>query len=305
MKSALEQSIKAKLKTSAKERGTAFSELWRNLILERFLSRLSQSSYRELFVLKGGTLLAKYLPLGRETQDLDFFIQNLSNTQRSLEKALRDICKIDVNDSFVFEMAKVKVLEHVHMAYTGAEISLLAKFGATQTTIRMDLSFGDLVEAIDYSLDLIATTKAPIFESKISLYCYPKEFIFAEKLETVVFRREINTRMKDFHDLYTLISLGDLDELRVVKAIQLVFNHRKTSLLGLPIVFDKDALNLLEKAWGLYHRKLKNIKNSLALPVSIGSLIESINQWLQLKTGLRHSDDIGQYLETLEAITEK
>jgi hypothetical protein len=172
------------------------------------------------------------------------------------------------------------------MAYTGAQISLLATFGATKTTIRMDLGFGDVVEAIDYPMDLTTTTKGPLFESKISLRCYPKEFIFAEKLESAVFRREANTRMKDFHDLYSLISLGNLNEAHTEKAVQLVFNHRKTSLQGLPITFDKNALAHLEKAWSLYHRRLKTTKNSLILPVSIEDLIESINQWLNLKTAL-------------------
>lgn len=286
MKSAIEQSIKEKIKVLAKEHETSFAELWRNLILERFLSRLSQSSYRDRFVLKGGTLLAKYLPLGRETKDLDFFIQQLSNTEKSLEKVFQAVCSIDVEDSFVFEMVKIDVLEHVHMAYTGAQISFLAKFGATKTTIRMDLGFGDIVEAIDYPMNLMASTKGPLFESKISLRCYPKEFIFAEKLETLVFRREANTRMKDFHDLYSLISLGNLNEAYTEKAVQLVFNHRKTSLENLPIIFDENAMIQLQEAWGLYHRRLKTTKNSIILPVSIEDLIESINQWLNLKTAL-------------------
>ncbi len=83
MKSAIEQSIKEKIKALAKEREATFSELWRNLILERFLTRLACSSYKEKFILKGGTLLAKYIHIGRETQDLDFFIQKLSNTEQS------------------------------------------------------------------------------------------------------------------------------------------------------------------------------------------------------------------------------
>ncbi len=291
MKSPIEQSIKEKLKLLAKERETSFAQLWRNLILERFLTRLSQSSYRDKFVLKGGTLLAKYLPLGRETKDLDFFIQKLSNTESSLEKVLRAICDIDASDSFAFEMVKVDVLEHIHLAYTGAQISLLAKFGATQTRIRIDLGFGDMVEAIDYSIDLTATTKGPLFESKISLRCYPKEFIFAEKLETAVFRGEGNTRMKDFHDLHSLISLGNLSEALTEKAIQLVFNHRKTSLKGLPIAFDANVLKQLEKGWGLYCRRLKTTKNFLILPGSIEGLIESVNLWLNQKTALCKGND--------------
>lgn len=87
MKSAIEQAIKEKIKVLARERETTFAELWRNLILERFLTRLARSSFRTTFVLKGGNLLAKYLPLGRETQDLDFFIQQLSNTEGMLHKS--------------------------------------------------------------------------------------------------------------------------------------------------------------------------------------------------------------------------
>lgn len=286
MKSSIEQSIKEKIKVLAKEREASFAELWRNLILERFLTRLSHSSYRNQFVLKGGALLAKYLPLGRETKDLDFFIQKISNTQQSLEEVLRAVCKIDINDSFAFELVKVDVLEHVHMAYTGAQISLLAKFGATKTIVRMDLGFGDIVEAIDYPMDLMATMKGPLFESRISLRCYPKEFIFAEKLETVVFRGEGNTRMKDFHDLYSLISLGNMNETDTEKAIQLVFNHRRTSLQTLPIIFDVNEIEQLEKGWSSYHRRLKTTKNTLPLPISIEDLIESINRWLNLKTAL-------------------
>jgi predicted nucleotidyltransferase component of viral defense system len=284
MKSAIEQSIKEKIKALAKERETSFVQLWRNLILERFLTRLAQSPYKDKFVLKGGTLLAKYLPLGRETQDLDFFIQQLSNTEQSLKSVLQTVCDIDIHDSFVFEVTKVNVLEHVHLAYTGAEISILAKFGATRTTIRMDLGFGDLVVPIDYPMDLTSTSKGPLFESKIFLRCYPKEFIFAEKLETVVFRGEINTRMKDFHDLYSLICLGNLNGSRTEKAIQLVFHHRKTSLKKLPITFDRTALERLGKCWNMYRRKLKTTKTSLPLPESIENLIAAINRWLSEKT---------------------
>jgi len=286
MKTAIEQSVKEKIKVLAKERETSFAELWRNLILERFLARLSRSPYRDRFVLKGGVLLAKYLPIGRETKDLDFFIQHLSNAQQSLEKVLQAICRVSVDDSFVFELAKIEVLEHVHMAYPGAEISLLAKFGATQTVIRMDLGFGDVVEPVDYPIDLMATAKGPLFEQKISLRCYPKEFIFAEKLETIVFRGGENTRMKDFHDLYTLVSLGNLGEHHTQKAIELVFKHRKTSLKGLPVKFDSGALEQLQNGWDVYQKRLKTTKNSLALPQSVGEIVKVVNQWLEQNTAL-------------------
>jgi predicted nucleotidyltransferase component of viral defense system len=284
MKSAIEQSIKEKIKALAKEREATFAELWRNLILERFLIRLARSPYKEKFVLKGGTLLAKYIHIGRETQDLDFFIQKLSNTEQSLRVVLQAICDIDANDSFAFEVTKIKVLDHSQLAYTGAEITLRALFGATKTVMRMDLGFGDRVEPIEYPMDLIATSRGPLFESRISLHCYPKEFIFAEKLETVVFRGGGNTRMKDFHDLYSLIHLGDLDSSTIEKAIQMVFPHRKTPLKKLPIVFGKAAFETLEKNWNSYRRKIKSREDTLKLPESIEDVISVLNKWLEKNT---------------------
>jgi predicted nucleotidyltransferase component of viral defense system len=281
MKSAIEQSIKEKIKALAREQEATFAELWRNLILERFLTRLASSPYKEKFILKGGTLLAKYIHLGRETQDLDFFIQKLSNTEQSLRTVLQAICDIDPNDSFAFEVTKIKILDHSQLAYTGAEITLQALFGATKTVVRMDLGFGDCVEPIEYPIDLTSTSKGPLFESKISLRCYPKEFIFAEKLETVVFRGGGNTRMKDFHDLYSLVRLGVLDSSLAKKAVELVFHHRKTSLKKLPVAFGKDAFETLERNWTSYSRKIKVKQDTLKLPESIEDVISVLNQWME------------------------
>jgi predicted nucleotidyltransferase component of viral defense system len=280
MKSALEQSIKEKIKALAKERESTFAELWRNLILERFLTRLAKSSYKEKFILKGGSLLAKYIHLGRETQDLDFFIQKLSNTEEALKKVLEAICSVEIKDSFSFHLVKISLLDRSQLTYTGAEITLQARFGATTTTMRMDLGFSDYVDPIEHLIELTSTPKGPLFESTISLSCYPKEFIFAEKLETIVFRGESNTRMKDFHDLYSLVHLSVLDRLQTKKAIELVFKHRKTSLKKLPASFEKEALKMMEKNWSSYRKKITPKKGALQLPESIEEIILVLNQWL-------------------------
>lgn len=194
---------------------------------------------------------------------------------------MQAICEVDSQDSFSFEVAKIKILDHSQLAYTGAEITLQALFGATKTVIRMDLGFGDRVDPIEHPIDLIATSKGPLFESKISLHCYPKEFIFAEKLETIVFRGGGNTRMKDFHDLYSLVRLDVLDGSLAKKTVQLVFHHRKTSLKKLPVAFGKDAFEALEKSWTSYLRKIKAKKGALKLPESIEDVISVLNEWLE------------------------
>lgn len=94
MNRALKQSMKERLKVVAKERDLTFEEVWHNLVLERFLVRLCQSKYNGNFILKGGTLLARYIPIGRETKDLDFLVERLKNSEEFLGKAFDDICHI-------------------------------------------------------------------------------------------------------------------------------------------------------------------------------------------------------------------
>lgn len=287
MNKALKQSIKERLRALAKERNLTFAEIWHNLILERFLARLCQSKYQTNFILKGGSLLARYIPIGRETKDLDFLVQKLANTEEFLSDAFDHICSIQLDDGFVFEKVKIGKLTHPHMNYTGIEVLLLAKLGGPQTHIQIDLGFGDIVESIDYPMDLTSTSKGPLFESTIHVRSYPKEFIFAEKLETVIYRGMGNTRMKDFHDLYSLIVLeGCLNPSYTDQVVAMVFTHRQTSTENLPLKFDSDFIDILQPLWRDYRRDLSSSQASITLPESIQEVISSINSWLTQNTNL-------------------
>ena len=133
--------------------------------------------------------------LERETKDLDFLVKQLKNSEEFLGKAFDDICRINLSDGF-------GKLPHPHVDYTGIEVLLLAKLGSPQSYIQIDLGFGDIVEPISHLLNLTDTSKGPLFESQIQVRSYPKEFIFAEKLETVVHRGIGNSRMKIFTILF-------------------------------------------------------------------------------------------------------
>lgn len=286
MNKSLKQSLKERLKVVAKERNLTFEEVWHNLVLERFLARLCQSKYRTNFILKGGTLLARYIPIGRETKDLDFLVERIKNSEEFLEKAFDDICRINLLDGFEFEKIKIGKLPHPHMDYTGIEVLLLAKLGSPQSYIQIDLGFGDIVEPISHSLNLTATSQGPLFESHIQVRSYPKEFIFAEKLETVVHRGIGNSRMKDFHDLISLISLeGCLDKSYTDKVVKAVFLHRQTPLEALPIQFDTEVAELLHSAWQNYYEKTFSSEKE-KIPNAIKDVIELINNWLKANTSI-------------------
>lgn len=283
MTSDLEKSFKAKLRAIAKEKNRDPADLWQTLTLERFLVRLAKSEYREHFVLKGGILLSKYIEIGRETTDLDFLAKKISNEISGLKIVFEKIANIDLQDGFLFKEIKASELTHPHMGYPGVEVAMMAYFGQTRFKVTIDIGFGDIVDSIEYSIPLTTYSKGGLFEGNVTLPCYPKECIFAEKLETVIHRGSFNSRMKDFHDLYSMISskpfIGNVEGI-----IRLVFKHRETNLI-LPITYEEDEMSRLQNFWNEYLRNLR-AENLTSLPENIADVIATVNEWLRSNTGL-------------------
>lgn len=276
----LEKSFKAKLRAIAKEKNRDPADIWQSLTLERFLVRLAMSKYRDQFVLKGGILLSKYLKIGRETTDLDFLANKISNQVSFLQVVFEEIAGTDLNDGFIFKEVKACELTHPHMGYPDVEISVMAYFGRTRFKVAIDIGFGDTVESIKYKIRLTNYSKGDLFEDSVELACYPKEFIFAEKLETIVHRGSFNSRMKDFHDIYSMISSSELPSFKSLESvIKTVFEHRKTELL-LPISFQEEELLRLQNFWKEYLKNLRT-ENTEVLPPSFSDLLKKINHWLE------------------------
>jgi predicted nucleotidyltransferase component of viral defense system len=277
MTSSIEQSLKKRLQHIARERNLTPAEVWQNVILERFMVRLCHSSYRSNFILKGGILLAKHINIGRETKDIDFSVEGLSNDIQILSKVIEEITLIDMGDGFEFKNIKIEPLDHFHMHYPGARIRIEVCLGKARLPLFIDLGFGDHVHPKEENILLLANSKGPLFESMINLKCYPLEFIFAEKLETIVYRGTENSRMKDYHDLLSIIQSKEvLDIPKLKTAIQAVFKHRKTPL-QIPIHFKTASLQTLQNYWQRYQ---PTVAIPTSLPSQIERLIDSINLWL-------------------------
>ncbi len=199
-----------------------------------------------------------------------------------------------LNDRFAFEAKRIDPnlakSENWEQTLAALNTNDLEKLGGPQTYIQIDLGFGDIVEAIDYSMDLTSTSKGPLFESKIQVRSYPKESIFAEKLETIVHRGMGNTRMKGFHNLRSLISLEKcLDPAYTDKIVTTVFNHRQTQL-KLPLKLDVEFIEVLQPLWREYQKDLPNNQVAIKPPGLIQDVISFINSWLKNNTRLCTSE---------------
>ncbi len=277
-----EQALKARLKHIAKEQDKTFNEVWKLLLLERFLARLSRSNYNDKLIFKGGLLLSYYINIGRETIDIDLLAKKLEAEMPNIKNVLNDICNININDGLTFSIVSIENLDHQHMNYPGFRAIAHVRCDKMKDNIQIDIGVGDFVEPTEISWPSFCYKAQSIFSDSISLQVYPVETIFAEKLETVVSRGAANSRMKDFHDLFLLSqSSTTSNEEKLSSSIKKTFSTRNTQV-QLPVCFTNDEYKQLQLLWSSHLRKVgKPAKDSLMLPENISDLIKAINEFVE------------------------
>ena len=145
--------------------------------------------------------------------------------------------------------------------------------------IQIDIGVGDVVKPQYRKFQLFHYRGQPFFEASISLNLYPIEFIFSEKLETLISKCSKNSRMKDYHDLLILVRNFSLIESETLKqAITETFKNRGTSLTI--IHFDSNGIKSVQKLWVAHLNGLGDVAKDLDLPKNIETVIEEINQQL-------------------------
>jgi predicted nucleotidyltransferase component of viral defense system len=280
-----EASLRDRIKNLARTEGKSVNEVLKRLYLERFLTRLSRSAYANRFVFKGGNLLAYLLEIGRETKDLDFLLIQLAAEESVLVAALRTIAEVEAGDGFQLRYAGIEPLAQAHMNHPGYRVTLDIRFkeGTLRDRIQVDLGVGDPVEPEKRVLRLLSYREESVFEPDVNLLVYPAETIYAEKLEAVVSKGGVNSRMKDFHDLLLMGRNSELIQRdRLVAAIRTTFRHRGTEL-RVPIYFSVQDTERLQVHWGRHLRSLGAIADSLGLPTQIDRAVQEINEVLLRK----------------------
>lgn len=279
-----ETALKERLKTIATEKETTLNKVWKQLLLERFLARLSNSPYQDKFIFKGGLLLAQYIAINRETIDIDFLMTKIKSEMQNIEKIMKEVASVNAEDGFSFTWFSAEELTQPHMEYTGFRVTLNTQFGKMQDKIQVDIGIGDVVSPVETTFTPFEYKGKPIFAGEISLYVYPPEAIFAEKLETIISKGAINSRMKDYHDLLVMIREPNfLDTQKLTNSIQATFNRRGTPI-SLSINFDSDGIQSLQALWSNHLRGLGVFRERLNLPDQVSDAIKEINSWLTLKT---------------------
>jgi len=199
--------LNAKIRNLSGKLNVEHEVLLRNFIMERFLERISVSNSRSNFILKGGMLIASVVGIDtRNTMDMDVSIVNNPVTESEVVSLVNDIINTQIDDNVEFSYKSIEEIRE-ESEYYGFRVSIGAAFDKIRHTIKVDISTGDTItpKEIEYSYKLM-------FENRdISILAYNLETILSEKYETIITRGVLNTRMRDFYDIYILTSLFSYD----------------------------------------------------------------------------------------------
>lgn len=222
----LGESIRQQLKNLSDKRNRPFDEIIRYYAMERFLYRLSISSHAKKFFLKGGLMLKVWDSLDhRATMDIDLLART-SNQIDNLHRIITEVSEIAYEeDGIVFDTQKL-ILRNIQTGgdYNGVSISFSAKLFTTKMPILIDIGFNDIVIPKPQQIKYPTLLGMP----EPTLMGYTLETVIAEKLESVVKLAFVNTRMKDFYDLWTILNNYEIQPDKLSTAIREVFANRKT-----------------------------------------------------------------------------
>jgi hypothetical protein len=268
-------SVRQRLLNKARETGRPFSELLQYFAMERFLYRLSKSEHADKFVLKGALMLTAWnAPLLRPTMDIDL-LGATGNDIETMAAIVREICggRIEPDDGLVFDAASVKGERIAEAAeYEGVRIRFRATLDAARIQMQLDVGFGDIVvpAAVPTIYPTILDLPAP------HLLAYSRETAIAEKFEAMVKLGELNSRMKDFFDIWLLSGAFDFDGPRLCEAIEKTFKQRGTVLPdGEPVALAREFSSNPQKRaqWTGFIRRMK-LRNVPSLPEIVDGLGE-------------------------------
>lgn len=234
-------SVRQRLLNYAKASGRPFAEVLQYYAMERFLYRLSVSPHGGKFLLKGALLLTVWqAPITRPTMDIDL-LGRTSNEIDAILQIMKEVAQLEVpNDGIVFDPASFSGAAIREDAdYSGVRAVFTGRLDAARVHMQIDIGFGDVVtpEPEKLSYPTMLDFPAPV------LFGYSRETVIAEKLQALVQLRMLNSRMKDYFDLWLLSQHSELNIVTLRTAIQRTFENRETEIEAAPIGFSPEFGN--------------------------------------------------------------
>ena len=232
-------SIRQRLYALSRSRKENFQLTLTRYGLERLLYRIGDSEYADRFVLKGAMLFAVWTEkIHRPTKDLDLLGYG-DDSAEELEAVFQQVCRVEVEpDGIDFDPDSVQVEDiREDQEYQGRRVRLKGLLGQAQINLQIDVGFGDVItpEAQEIEYPTLLDLPPP------RIRAYPKETVVSEKLQAMVAFGMVNSRMKDFYDLWVMSRQFHFAGETLTRAIRATFKKRKTAIpKETPLVFSPE-----------------------------------------------------------------
>ncbi len=270
-------SVHGRLLNKARESNRPFNELFQYYAIERFLYRLSKSPYAERVILKGALMLMVWeSPVSRSTMDIDL-LGKMKNSVDVIVSMVKEVCSLEIfPDGIVFDPKSVQGERITEDAdYEGVRIRFRGSLAKARITIQLDVGFGDIV---------IPSPKLTTYPTILDfpapqIHAYSKESTIAEKFEAMVKLGILNSRMKDFWDIWLLSRQFSFDGRILAEAIMKTFSTRRTELPIDPIAFTPAFTQDEKKTsqWKSFLRK----NQMVAVPDDFEEVVQAISDFLK------------------------
>lgn len=252
------KSIRSKLLNISKKEDVFYQTIFTRYFQERLLYRMSQSRYRNNFYLKGGALMYAYERFeARPTLDIDFLGNNISNEGETIVAAFKVICSVPYEEDGVAYDTEGITAQNIteFKDYHGIRLSIPVRMDTIAQVLTMDVGFGDIVTPGPIELDYpILLDQLP----SVNIKAYSLETVIAEKMHAIVDLADQSSRMKDYYDLYNILSKEDYDADTLQEAIIRTFENRHTSYDANTMFFRKDFADnqQMQVRWQAFLRKI-------------------------------------------------
>jgi hypothetical protein len=251
----LPASVRQRLLNKAKACNRPFNELLQYYSMERFLYRLSMSAHVDRFILKGALMLRVWRsPEARPTMDIDM-LGRTSNDEDAIVAQIQDMLAVEVEpDGLVFDASTIQTERITEDAdYRGIRVRFLGMLDSARVNIRIDIGFGDIIVPDPEISDLPTILDYPVPR----LLCYSRESAIAEKFEAMIKLGELNSRMKDFYDIWLLSRQFDFDADMLAEAIAQTLETRRTILPDEISAFSEHFIEMKHVQWAAFRKRLR------------------------------------------------
>lgn len=237
------------LRRKARADGRATDEYLRLYVLEAFLARLAGSGHDDNLILKGGVLLAAYA-VRRPTADVDIAANEVSGQVEPVRALVSSVAARAADDGVVFDTSAVRA-ERIRDEdqYAGVRVTLTAQLATAVVRFHVDVNIGDPISPAP------GPVRVPrLLGGEITVRGYPLEMVLAEKVVTAIERGTVNTRWRDFADIYLLSNRHSMPAVNLAQAIRAVAEHRSVTVQPLRQVLVGYA-ELAQNKWVAWRRR--------------------------------------------------